>query len=181
MMDIKHLLEEIDNITNSVKVEFQDLHSDQLNWKPNANSWSIGQVIDHLIVINNTYYPILKQLKEGTYKLIWLGKIDFIVRFFGDLILGSVNPDRRKKMKTLPIWEPPKSNVDANIISKFADQQALLKENIQSCTALIDQGVVISSPANRIIVYKLDRAFEIIVTHQRRHLEQARELNRLRN
>src|SRR6267378_852916 len=118
MMETKRWLQEIDNITNSIQEEFQILSPDQLNWKPNANSWSIGQVIDHLIVINNTYYPILKQLKEGTYKLIWLGKIDFIVRFFGNLILGSVNPDRRKKMKTLPIWEPTKSNVDPNIISK---------------------------------------------------------------
>ncbi len=62
---------------------------------------------------------------------------------------------------------------------KFTAQQSLLKENIQSCSDLLDQGVVISSPANRIIVYKLDRAFDIIATHERRHLEQARELKQL--
>ena len=180
-MDVKRWLQEIDNVTHSVQEEFQILSADQLNWKPNANSWSIGQVVDHLIVINNTYFPILKQLREGKYKLIWLGKVDFIVRFFGNFILGTVNPDRKKKMKTLPIWEPTKSNVDTNIISKFAEQQSLLKQNIQNSSALLEQGTVISSPANRIIVYKLERAFEIIVTHERRHLEQARELNRLRN
>ena len=180
-MDTKRWLQEIDNITNSIQEEFQVLSSDQLNWKPNANSWSIGQVIDHLIVINKTYYPILEQLRKGTYKMIWLGKVDFIVRFFGDFILGSVNPDRKKKMKTLPIWEPTKSNVEPNIISKFAEQQLVLKDNIQSSLAWLESGTVISSPANRIIVYKLDRAFEIIVTHERRHLEQARALNRLRN
>ncbi len=180
-MDIKRWLQQIDDVTNSIQEEFQILSHDQLNWKPNASSWSIGQVIDHLIVINKTYFPILEQLKKGTYKLIWLGKINFIVRFFGDFILGTVNPDRKKKMKTLPIWEPTKSNIDLNIISKFAEQQKLLKENIQNASALLERGTVISSPANRIIVYKLDRAFEIIVTHERRHLEQARELNRLRN
>ncbi|MBI3482897.1 MAG: DinB family protein, partial [Bacteroidetes bacterium] len=165
----------------SVKEEFGSLTVEQLNWKPNSKTWSIGQVLDHLNVINNTYCPIIKELKEGTYKLIWLGKVDFIVRFFGDFILKSVNPDRRRRMKTLPIWEPTKSNVDLNIVSKFVDQQSLLKENIQSCSALLDQNIVISSPANRIIVYKLDRAFDIIVTHERRHLEQARELDRMRN
>ena len=111
--------------------------------------------------------------------MIWLGKLDFMVRFFGDFILKSVNPDRKSRMRTLPIWEPTKSNVDTNIFSRFAAQQSLLKENIQSCLDLLDQGVVISSPANRIIVYKLDRAFDIIVTHERRHLEQARELKQL--
>jgi hypothetical protein len=181
MMDIKRWLQQIDDVTHAVQEEFQILSSDQLNWKPNANSWSIGQVIDHLIVINKTYFPILEQLKKGTYKLIWLGRVNFIVRFFGDFILGTVNPDRKKKMKTLPIWEPTKSNVDPAIVSTFIEQQTLLKQNIQNSLALLERGAVISSPANRIIVYKLDRAFEIIVAHERRHLEQARELNRLRN
>ena len=54
-MDTKRWLQEIDNVTNSVQEEFQILSHDQLNWKPNANSWSIGQVINHLIVINTTY------------------------------------------------------------------------------------------------------------------------------
>lgn len=180
-MEIKRWLQQIDDVTNSVQEEFQILSHDQLNWKPNADTWSIGQVIDHLIVINKTYFPILDQLKKGSYKLIWLGKVDFIVRFFGNFILGSVNPDRKKKMKTLPIWEPTQSDVDPDIISKFVEQQALLKESIQNSSALLENGAVISSPANRVIVYKLDRAFEIIVTHERRHLEQARELNRLRN
>jgi len=179
VMDKKHWIEEIDQITNSVKEEFGNLTADQLNWKPNPKSWSIGQVIDHLIVVNGTYDPIIKQLKEGTYKLIWLGRLDFIVRFFGYFILKSVNPDRKSRMKTLPIWEPGKSNIDANIVSRFAAQQSLLKEHIKNCSTLLDQGAVISSPANRIIVYKLERAFEIIVTHEQRHLEQARELNRL--
>lgn len=178
-MDTKRWLEEIDQVTNSVKEEFGNLAVEQLNWRPNPKTWSIGQVLDHLIVINGTYDPIIKQLKEGTYKLIWLGKLDFMVRFFGDFILKSVNPDRKSRMKTLPIWEPTKSNVDANIVSRFAAQQSLLKEHIQSCSAFLNQGVVISSPANRIIVYKLEQAFEIIITHERRHLEQARELNQL--
>jgi hypothetical protein len=181
MMDVKRWLQQIDDVTHVVQEEFQILSSDQLNWKPNANTWSIGQVIDHLIVINKTYFPILEELKHNKYKLIWHGKIDFIVRFFGDFILGTVNPDRKKKMKTLPIWEPTKSNVDPAIVSKFIEQQALLKQNVQNSLALLEKGTVISSPANRIIVYKLDRAFEIIVTHERRHLEQARELNRQRN
>jgi hypothetical protein len=37
---------------------------------------------------------------------------------------------------------------------------------------------VIASPASKMIVYTLDTAFDIIVTHERRHLEQAREVLR---
>jgi hypothetical protein len=38
---------------------------------------------------------------------------------------------------------------------------------------------VISSPANKNIVYKLETAFDIIVSHEQRHLEQAKEILQL--
>ena len=179
-MDTNRWLQDIDRVTEAFRKEFSDLTLDQLNWKPNATTWSIGQVIDHLIAINHTYFPIVRQLREGSYQLIWLGKVGFIVNLFGNLILQSVEPGRKRKMKTLPIWEPTKSAVHAPILSTFAEQQNQLKETIKGCSELLDQGTVISSPANRIIVYKLERAFDIIVTHEQRHLVQARELNQLR-
>ena len=179
-MDTKRWINEIDNITQSISAEFGGLSSEQLNWKPNTETWSIGQILDHLIVINKTYFPILEQLKREKYKLIWLGKIDFVVQFFGALILKSVQPDTKRKMKTLPIWEPTKSAVSGEIISSFVDHQSQLRENISTCSYLLDKGVVISSPANRVIVYKLENAFAIILAHEKRHLQQARELNQLR-
>jgi len=178
-METKKWVEELDKITLSIKNEFGELGDEQLNWKPDASTWSVGQIIDHLIVINNTYFPIFSQLKNNKYQLIWLGKINFMVRFFGNLILKSVSPDRRKKMKTLSIWEPTKSQIGTDIIQKFADQQQALKDWISNSATLLDAGTVISSPANRVIVYKLETAFDIIVSHEKRHLEQARELIQL--
>jgi hypothetical protein len=40
----------------------------------------------------------------------------------------------------------------------------------------LEKGTVISSPANKYIVYKLETAFDIIVAHEERHLEQAKEV-----
>ena len=48
-----------------------------------------------------------------------------------------------------------------------------LKERIISAESFLHSGVIISSPANKNIVYKLEQAFEIIVTHEERHLNQA--------
>jgi hypothetical protein len=180
VMDIHRWLRDIDQVTDFFQKEFRDLGPDQLNWRPNPATWSIGQVIDHLIVINKTYFPIINRLNEGSYKLFWPGKVKFMVNFFGNFILQSVEPTRKRKMKTLPIWEPTKSDVGTEILFAFAEQQDQLKEMIRASTVWLDQGVVISSPANHIIVYKLERAFDIIVAHEQRHLAQARELNQLR-
>lgn len=47
---------------------------------------------------------------------------------------------------------------------------------IKNSEDLLVNGIVISSPANKNIVYKLETAFNIIVTHEQRHFEQAKEV-----
>lgn len=168
--------QELDQTTSDFQSAFGSLDSAQLNWKPNAQRWSIAQNIEHLIIINESYYPQFTSLKEGSTKPPFISKIGFLVSFLGKTILNSVNPDRRKKMKTFAIWEPSKSEVGGDILSRFQTHQSQLKEHINSLQSFVDQGAVISSPANKNIVYKLETAFDIIVTHEKRHLEQAKEV-----
>lgn len=166
----------LNNITKQTLTEFGSLTSEQLNWKPNSNTWSIAQNLDHLIVVNETYYPILASIKAGTYKTPFLAKIGFMVSFLGKTVLNAVQPDRKKKMKTFPIWEPTTSHVTGDILNRFQIHQKELIQKIEEAKGLADKGVVISSPANRNIVYKLETAFDIIVSHEQRHIEQSKEL-----
>lgn len=172
-------ISEIDGSTHAVEQEFASLDAGQLNWKPSPGIWSIAQNIEHLIVVNETYFPVVAALKAGTYKTPFLGRLGFMVSFFGKTVLGAVQPDRRKKMSTFPIWEPAQSEIGADIIERFSKHHQDLKKLIEDSTDLIKKGAVISSPANRNIVYKLETAFDIIVAHEQRHLEQAREIKRM--
>jgi hypothetical protein len=175
-MNTDHWTNKIDETTAAFKASFGGLSAEKLNWKPNTQTWSIAQNMDHLIVINETYNPVISALKKGTYKKPFMGNIGFMVNFLGKTILDAVNPDRKKKMKTLPIWEPAKSEISPDILMRFEKHQEELKNMIAGCKDLLDQGIVISSPANKNIVYKLGAAFDIIVTHEKRHLEQAKEV-----
>ena len=166
----------LDNITEQFIAQFGTLTNDQMNWKPNPNTWSIAQNLDHLIVVNETYYPVLSALKEGKYKTPFIAKIGFIVSFLGKTVLKAVQPDRQKKMKTFPIWEPNTSKIQEDVLKKFENHQKELKQKIQDAKELIEKGTIISSPANRYIVYKLETAFDIIVSHEQRHLAQAIEV-----
>jgi DinB superfamily len=175
-MKILNWTNTIDSITQLFHERFQTLSEADLNWKPDGKTWSIAQNIDHLIKINLTYYPIIKSLRAGTYQLPWIGKFGFMVTFFGKVILKSVSPDRRKKMKTFPLWEPSRSNIEKDILHRFSQHQEELKALIQSSKDLLVKGAVISSPANKNIVYSLEAAFDIMVTHEQRHLQQATEV-----
>jgi hypothetical protein len=171
---------ELDEITQAFKQDFDTLSGDELNWKPNATTWSIAQIIQHLIVVNETYYPVLEQIRSNTYYTPRFGQIGFINRFFGNLILNSVQPEQKRKTKTFPIWEPELSAIRSDILNQFEKHQTELKHVIRSSEDLLARHTVISSPANRMIVYKLETAFDIMVAHEKRHFKQAQEINRLR-
>lgn len=170
------LIEQIDKTTQNFIESFNELSAEQMNWKPNSDTWSIAQNIDHLIQINRTYFPIIDSLRKDNYKSSFLSKIGFLVSFFGNTILKNVQPDRKKKMKTFRIWEPSKSELPQGIIDSFKSHQVELKDLIANSKDLVEKGVIISSPANKNIVYKLETAFEIIVTHEQRHFSQAKEV-----
>lgn len=173
---MKNWTSTLDNITNQALNEFGTLSKEQMNWKPNSNTWSIAQILEHLIVVNETYYPVLASLENGTYKTPFIAKIGFIVSFLGKTVLKAVQPDRQKKMKTFPIWQPGTSKVSDDILKRFASHQNELKQKIENAKELVVRGIVISSPANKNIVYRLETAFDIIVSHEQRHLEQAKEV-----
>ncbi len=175
-MDTSKWTVRIDASTTEFRNAFGGLSAEQLNWKPNPQTWSIAQNIDHLITVNSTYFPVLEALQAGTYRVPVTGRLGFLVRFFGNFILQSVLPDRKRKMKTFPIWEPAASTLPGDLLERLERHHAQLKEAIARTSTLLDKGAVISSPANKSIVYKLDKAFDIITLHEMRHLEQAKEV-----
>ncbi len=169
-------INELDKITQDVEMLFSDLTVEELNWKPRQSTWSIAQNLEHLIIVNETYYPVLASLKNGTYKTPFIAKFGFLVSFFGKTVLNAVQPDRKKKMATFPLWEPSRSEVKDDILFRFKNHQTELQQKIEDAKERIKKDLVISSPANRNIVYKLETAFDIIVSHEMRHLEQAKEI-----
>jgi len=175
-MEKENWIEQINKTTNDFKKTFESLTDDQMNWKSNKQTWSIAQNIDHLIVINKSYFPILNSIRQGNYKTPFIGKFNFITNFLGKSLLKSVQPSTEKKTKTFSIWEPTQNIELTDILKKFEKHQEDLKLQIEKSKNLLKKETVISSPANKNIVYKLETAFDIIVTHEQRHFEQAKKV-----
>lgn len=173
---MQNWIEHIDAITLEYKRSFGKLRADQLNFKPNPTSWSIAQITEHLILINSSYFPIIEAIEKGSYRVPVHGKWRFMTRFFGRFILQSVHPSRDRKIKTVSIWEPTKSDYPIDLVQQFIEHQDQLKRFVERATSRDLKRTIISSPANKHIVYNLEAALDIIVTHERRHLEQARDL-----
>lgn len=150
----------------------EPISPDRLNWQPAVGSWSALQILEHLIAVNTSYFPITEDLKSGNYIRPFLGRLNFFVNLFGKLILKSVQPKELKKSRTFPIWEPSKSKLDGSTVSRFYEMQEALSQWIKDNEELIDQNPVVSSPANKNIVYRFQVLIDIIIAHEQRHMLQ---------
>ena len=166
---------QLDSNTKNFREQFEELSIEEINRKPNPATWSVAENIQHLISVNESYYPIIKDVKEGKHKVPFTGKFKFLVNFMGNALLKSVEPTRRKKMKTFLVWEPATAVMAEGILDTFDEHHKVLKNIISESEDLLKANTVISSPANRNIVYFLDKAFDIMVAHEQRHLNQAKE------
>ncbi|TAF42963.1 MAG: DinB family protein [Sphingobacteriales bacterium] len=168
------LFQQIDSNTKLVQDLFGQLTLEQLNETSGAQ-WSIAQNIAHLILINSSYFPIIDQLQQKVYKRPFHGRFQFIVKFLGGFVKQSVEPSRQKKMKTFPVWEPKETIQINDIIEQFKAHHEDLKRYVELAMPFIQNKTVIHSPASKVIVYELDTVFEIIIQHELRHIEQAKE------
>lgn len=175
-LKIESWISEIGRITRDFQEMFGNLTDEQLNWKPDEDTWSIAQNMDHLIVINSSYLLVLRCMRKGNYEPPFFGKFRFISKLMGKAMMKSVQPDRKKKTKTFKIWEPASGEKITDILKKFKAHQEELKRQIRKSENLLTQGAIIASPANRNIVYPLETAFEMMITHEQRHFIQAKEV-----
>ena len=164
---------EIDKTTKNFISNFGGLDLKQLNWKPNTKSWSIAQVVDHLLKTNESYFIIPDKMKSEDFKPSLLSKTNFFPKFFGKLILKGVDPNTKRKVKTGGVFEPAQSNLQPDIIEKFNSSQKQLHEFLDNNAEDIKNRKVIPSPLNKHIVYHFDTVIDIIVNHQKRHFNQA--------
>lgn len=169
----------IDKVTADFFREFGSLTSSDLAWKPNLASWSIAQYIDHLMMINNTYVPIVGSLRAGQYKQPLLARLGFIVDQSTRFIMDSVECDPINRMKTFANLRLVHGNNYENILETFARHQDFLKQLVTDSYELLDKQVVIYSPGSRLIFYKLSTAFDVIVAQEKRHFEEAIEVLKL--
>lgn len=166
--------------TEDCRRRFGALDAQTLNWKPAPDRWSVAQNLHHLIVINETYYPILDALARGSWRTPIPAHIPGLASLTGKMLLNAMQPDRRRRMKTVPMWEPSHSTIAADIVKQFETHQRVLAEKVARAAERAMPGTIIHSPASLLIVYPLATALDLLDAHERRHFEQAQEVLALR-
>ncbi len=170
--ELNNLLSELGQVSENAQKTFGNLSPKQINWRPSAEGWSVGQCFEHLIKTNELFYGKLDEIAAGKQKKSFLENYSPLSSFWGNLLINSLKKDGRKFKAPSQKIVPP-SEIDAGIIEKFAAHQAELIGKIKQTETANWNKTKITSPFMKLMTYKLSDGYKIVVEHERRHFRQA--------
>ena len=174
--EIEGLVKELQAVAEEASKVFGNLKPAQLNWKPSAEQWSVGQCFDHLIKTNSTFFPAMRKIAGGTYRSSLWGRVSPLSGFFGRFILKALDPEKGRKTKAPRVFEPTHSDVEADVVAKFVEHQSEVAELMRATEGVDLRGLKVTSPVSPVATYSLLDAYRIVVAHERKHFEQARRV-----
>ena len=172
--DVERVITEFQSITDDVRNSFGALTLDQLNWKPSAGSWSVGQCLDHLIRSNEEFYPELDELAAGTRKNTLWQNWSPLSGIAGMFLVSTLKKDGQK-VKTNDKMTPP-SDIATDIVERFGRHQYELIEKVRKTENADWDRVVFTSPFVRIMTYKMSTGLQAVIEHEKRHVRQAKRV-----
>ena len=177
--ELQNLLGQARENSQEAKMLFGHLSEAQLNWKPNAESWSVGQCLEHLIKTNDEVLGVADSHIKGIHKKTFFEKLPFLPAFFGSQILKAVQPENAKKNKAPKIFAPAKSAVSEHVVEEFLESQNKIIRLIEASRNIDLAKTVITSPVAKIVTYSLLDAYKIVLIHEQRHFAQAKRVVQL--
>lgn len=170
---IKTILQKGKEAKDKVKSEFSNISLEQLNWKPLLKSWSIAQCLDHLIASHSAYFPILKRITERNYKINSWEKYSPFTSISGRLLIRQFQEQPKRKFKAPKKIQPSTSQLELDVLNDYYNNLDIFLDYISNCDQVDLDKTIITSPTISIVTYSLRDAFQFLMQHEHRHVNQA--------
>lgn len=169
---LDQLKSEIKDTKDAVNVYFSSLNEEQLNWRPDENSWSIGECLKHLCIMGEMYLREIHGAVKRGYQKDLFGD-EFKYSWFGKQFMKKMEPSAKSKFKSPSAFKPNDQRLSGEIVNEFLDFQDQLVKAMEDAKGLNLTKLKIKSPVFSLLKLRLGEAFELVITHQKRHLNQA--------
>jgi hypothetical protein len=166
---------EFSAIARDAQTVFGRFNEHQLNWRPDAASWSIAQCFDHLLNANREMFQAINAATDGSRATVWQ-RLPVLPRIFGLMLIKSQMPQAKRKFTAPRKSEPASSAIDPRIIERFVAYQHEAAARVRSLDGRDVARIIMVSPFVPFITYSVLDGCRLIVTHERRHFEQARRV-----
>jgi hypothetical protein len=148
----------------------------QLNWKPSPDKWSIAQCLEHLTAASNGFNSyFVDALARGRQRFAAVSQPTYQPSFMGRWLIKHVEPESPRKLRAPKIFKPSASNVQ-NALNDFLEQQKTFLKFVGETSGIDYNRTRLRSPVTPLVRYSLADAYVITVSHEQRHLQQARRV-----
>lgn len=148
---------------------YQGLTLEQLNWKPDAKRWSIGQVLDHLYLQEKIYPPRILAACQTVGPRP--AGATFRSGLLGGYLTRLVAPGG-KPVPTVKPLEPRASQYDWAIVEKWERLQADFLRALEAAADRDLRPACIPWAVTKLVRFRLGDILLLEVAHKQRHLEQ---------
>lgn len=176
---IEHMLKRGKEAEEKVTAEFASLTHAQLNWKPNPENWSIAQCLDHLVVSDMQYFPVLKKIAEKEHHMSAWEKWNPASGLLGKMLVTTIGEQVTKKVKAPPIFLPDIRKIDLGILDRFQKHLDTMLEYFSTYKDKDLDKIKITSPVSKYVTYSLRHGITILIQHEHRHINQGLRLKKL--
>lgn len=173
------LIAELSNSDQSFTALALGLSEPQLNWQPDSSSWGIGQILDHLRITNESYLPPLSAaLSNAPHSPVE----EIHPGFFGAFFLRKfVEPSTETKPVPAPGKIKPHSRVGTEVLALFLSINESTRHLIIRARDANVNRIRFWNPIVPGIRFTVGTGFQIIASHERRHLLQAERVKNSAN
>jgi hypothetical protein len=176
ILSLSDVKDGLDNAARETSETFAALDARQLNWRPDAARWSVAQCFEHLIMANALMLRCASEaLDDGQRRTLWQ-RLPVLPGVFGPMLVRSQAPTATRKFKASPSAKPSTSDIAADVIPRFVEQHRQLVEWVQALDERRAARAIMTSPFAGFITYSVLDGCRLIVAHDRRHFEQARQV-----
>jgi len=175
------LIEDLNHLDLSYAALLQTPNSEQLNWRPGAEAWSVAQCIQHVARVNSVYLP---PIKAAIAKRRAVSAVQTLRTsgWFSAYFLKSVSPEGKAKLPAprvvRPSAEPSRINVEEALQTLLGTHQEIREIlNTQSQPDL--NRIRFRNPFIPVLRFTVGTGILIMAAHGRRHLLQAERVCRM--
>jgi hypothetical protein len=174
--DLQTILDDLGIADEDARRLIDGLTSEQVNWQPDANSWSVAQCLDHLIRANTIYVAALREAvrKTGAEEVQRRGPIR--PGLPSRLFIGWLEPPSRVKGRAPKAIVPASHGNPAEVLRRFLLAQEEVRTLVLESAGLELNRIRFRNPFARFLCFTVGAGLLIITAHDRRHLRQAEKV-----
>lgn len=164
----------VEDLIRRARLEQQTLTTEQLNWSPGGDIWSVGQIFDHLNRSVNLYLPVMRDSLDKAPSDSKGSEVKHTI--IGAAIARAAGPGGKAPVP--PGMNPSSGPFTMEVIEEFLTLHGRVLDMIAEADGADLSRSKVPNPMIKLLKMNLADCFAILAGHGERHLGQISDLER---